>query len=111
MSSSSGCGMAALDLDACQPLGDRIWFVAPDPPTQTASGLLFLPESAKEFVSLQGEIVARGQRVHDPLLQPGLRVVVPRFGAVRVGELTDRRVVWAIGEADVKAAVITSSEQ
>jgi len=102
--------MAVLDLATCQPLGDRVFFVAPDAPTQTASGLLWLPESAKEFVSLQGEIVARGQRVVDPLLQPGLRVVVPRFGAVWVGELADHRVVWAIGEADVKAAIIETED-
>ena len=69
-------------------------------------GLLWLPPAAGEnYTICQAEIVARGKDVEDWRLQPGVRVVVRRFGRAALNDTT-----WVVGEKDVLALVALGSE-
>jgi len=64
-----------------QPLADRITLRTPKAPDKVGS--LWVPDQAKETYTIcQAEIVAVGPAVRDKRLQPGLRVIVKRFGGV-----------------------------
>ena len=69
-------------------------------------GLLWLPPASEEnYTICQAEIVATGKDVEDWRLQPGVRVVVRRFGRAALNDTT-----WVIGEKDVLALVALSGE-
>ena len=84
-----------------QPLANRITLRAATPPEKVGS--IFLPPSAQQDYTLcQAEIVAVGAGVCDSRLQPGLRVVTKRFGAVAHD---DDRSLFTVWEQDVLAIV------
>lgn len=84
------------------PLGARVTLKIPKTPEKI--GRLFVPPDAEDNYQIcQGEIVARGEKVRDLRLQPGLTVITRRFGGVA----HDReKTLWTVGERDVLAIVV-----
>lgn len=67
-----------------QPLSNRITVRTPKAPDRI--GRLWIPPEAQETYTVsQAEIVAVGPDVLDIRLQPGLRIVVRRFGSFMHG--------------------------
>ena len=88
-------------------LGDRLLLKAP--PVQDRVGRLWIPPVGTWAErQLQGEIVAIGPEVRDPLLQPGLRVITQRFGQIALGDTTD---VWVTRETDVLAVLVENTDE
>lgn len=93
-----------LDLTHLRPLGARVWYTRPEAPNQI--GTIWLPPATREsYVGCQGEVVALGPQVQEPVLCVGAWVVVPRFGAVEVGQLASGEPVWACEEREVRAVI------
>jgi len=85
------------------PLANRLTLKTPKAPDRIGS--IWIPPSAEEnYTICQAEIVARGPKVKDDRLQPGLRVVTKRFGGVP----HDRdRTLWTVFENSILAILVT----
>ena len=83
-----------------EPLANRVALRVPKTPDKVGS--LWVPPEAQEstYGVCQAEITAVGEGVRDVRLQPGLRVIVRRFGGF---PLADRE--WIVYERDVLAIV------
>lgn len=90
-----------------EPLGARVTLkVAPAP---EKVGSLWVPPEAQEstYGVCQAEVLAVGPAVRDARLQPGLRVIVRRFG----GFPHDAdRTTWTVWEHEV-VAIVESNEE
>jgi co-chaperonin GroES (HSP10) len=88
-------------VDNIQPLGPRVTLKTPESPAKIGS--IWVPEEAKDTYSLsQGEVVAVGAGVSDPRIQPGLRVIVKRFGAFSHDA---ERTLWTTYESGILAVI------
>ena len=75
-----------------------------EPPAQTASGLLFIPESAQDWRGERGTVLAIGPKVHT--VKVGDRVLIPALGGV---EVRDEGVLVGIWPEDDIFAVIDAA--
>lgn len=90
-----------------RPLANRITLKVPEAPARVGS--IWIPEQAKESYTLaQAEIVAVGPTVKDRRLQPGLRVIVKRFGGFAHDQ---ERSVWTVYEDNVLAILNVQGEE
>ena len=81
------------------PLGNRLTLKVPEAPAMIGS--IWIPEQAKETYTIsQGEIVAVGPTVGDKRLQPGLKVIVRRFGGFAHDEA---KTTWTVYEDAILA--------
>jgi co-chaperonin GroES (HSP10) len=85
-----------------EPLANRVALRVP--PTPERVGLIWIPSEVQEstYGVCQAEIMAVGAGVRDVRLQPGLRVIVRRFGGFALDE--DKQ-EWICCERDVLAIV------
>src|SRR5262245_43698005 len=82
-----------------EPLGSRI-LVRPIKAPDKIGSIWIVPATQDEFRISQAEVVARGNRVQDDRLQPGLRIICRRFGKTEIsGDLA------VVHEWDVLAIV------
>lgn len=85
-----------------QPLGNRITLKAPQAPDKIGS-LWIPPEAQEQYTLCQAEVVARGPLVRDQRLQPGVYVIVKRFGGFAHD---DKREIFTVYEDNVLAVVV-----
>jgi co-chaperonin GroES (HSP10) len=64
------------------PLGERV-FVRLDAPKETTDGGIVIPTAARES-TWAGEVVSVGDRVEDPRIKRGARVLVSKYGGLDV---------------------------
>lgn len=82
-----------------KPLGDRLLLKALEAPEKFGS-LWLPPQAQRDYVMDQGEVVAVGADVQDERLQPGVRVIVKKFGGA---QLDEGRRQWCVFEGQVMA--------
>ena len=75
--------------------------------TTLPSGLVLPPSSEDHQRLLQGEILAVGEDVSDPTLQPGLRVICGRWSRVPLD--TDGR-VWVASEEAIEGIITIGAD-
>ncbi len=85
-----------------EPLANRVTLRKAETPSRV--GLLWVPPEAQEstYGVCQAEIVAVGPGVRDQRLQPGLRVLCPRFGGFPHNEDGS---IWSLFEYQIIAIV------
>lgn len=84
-----------------RPLANRVILRSVGPPEREEGELWIPPEAEWVYKQLQGEVVATGPLVSDDVW-PGMRVVVPRFKRVHIGEEGEW---YVMADDDVIAAI------
>lgn len=99
-------------VDKVRPLGDRVLLRLLEKrhlAGQTAGGII-IPENSQEVHQrhMQGEIVAIGDLVGDPHLQPGMRVITGRY---RHAFVDDDHEYWVTNEDNISAIIFPEEEE